>query len=234
MNTIKVPEIIREKYEEELFKKNINVACASQMLKILEYGCIVIIRNVNDANIDVLRALKRAIISENEFYNAVNYFNMFLSRIDNGDFIEIYYAEAETQIFFEQKYIKTISITHIESLNKAQEETIDEEIFSYQTKYKKNSFAAQFNYNYLFNKYFGKINSDFGLILKNKDIENIDLLFTKYIERQYIHRFFSPEEGADEAKKNRIIDDLENKRNLEIWEINLLNNIIFNTKFVKI
>lgn len=234
MKQINVPSLLKERYEEEIFKKVKDTACLNQMLKILDYGCIVIIRNPETINANILRLLRKSIIEEAEFYNAVNHFNMFYSRMDNGNKIDVYYAEAETQIFLDGQYLKTISLTYLETLDKTKEETLNEKIFSCQTKYKKNSLLAHLNYNYLFNKYFGKINANFGSIINSKDIENIETLISKQIELDYRRRFFSPEEGHDEAKKNRIINDLENRKNLEIWEINLLNRIIFNTKHIKL
>lgn len=228
---VTVPDEIRKKYEKELFDKKVDIALANQLLKMLDYGCIIFYDE--NLTVEVLRKFKKAYSPATWFLNGINLFNMYYSRIETANSYLVYYASGETKFYSNNTHLKTVRIKLIETIDKKAEEKEYNNFLSTKSNFKNLSVIQKIKYNSIFKKYFGNVDKNFSLKISNKELEEIEYISIQYLHEKYKNIFFSSKAGCDEAKVNRILEDLENKKELENWEIYFLENIFFETKELK-
>lgn len=87
--------------------------------------------------------------------------------------------------------------------------------------------------NYLYKKYFKKINKYFVNEIEEQDLEKLEFLAIEYVHNKFRGFISSVNEDFLWAKTSKTIEDIKNKKELSSWQILLLNDLMIDTKYIK-
>lgn len=227
MKKVNISKEIHKAYSQILFEENVELNAANQMLKILEYGCVVL--HSSDLNIEILRRIKDNLKEYDTVDDAVFQINVFDNNVktDNDYNTKYFYINYCKPLPVENQSFITLQIEHVETITKSDEELQLEKISSRVLKYDQKSLMGKFKFSGIFVKYFRNINKDFAEKITVGEYLLIEHLAKDFLQTQMVTRDYD----YKEARIYKILYDLKNKKELETWEMVMLNELLYRYRY---
>ena len=98
--------------EKEIYTKTTDLKVINQLMKMLDYGCLIY---SDDFDLDIFRRLKSLFQTHEFFLNAISEFNIHHNIIENENSCVFYFAHGETHSV--NKDIKIITVKKMETFD---------------------------------------------------------------------------------------------------------------------